>query len=183
MKYRISGADATTGAERKVIVDADDETIALALAKQQGIFPYGVEVVSNVPAPPAPPVATRPHRKTRAERKQEEKLIAGVVAGIFMLLLLVAFTTIGSWLSNDQASQPTYVPAQRFSPPLTSSEPLFYPEGGTRDWSNLNGTETQDIWGYKIPKDPELRRQYFKDMEAENERTWQELVRDGIVEE
>lgn len=61
--------------------------------------------------------------------------------------------------------------------------PIIYPEGGSRDWSDTSDIETQDLWGAQIPTDPTLRRKYFRDMEAENERLQRELVRDGLLRE
>ena len=61
------------------------------------------------------------------------------------------------------------------------ARPLLYPEGGSRDWRDVDGIKTQDMLGFKIPTDPELRKQYFEDMEAENDRLERELIRDGLL--
>lgn len=47
MKFTITGTDATTGAERRVIVVADDEAKALALAKSHGLFGARVDAISR----------------------------------------------------------------------------------------------------------------------------------------
>lgn len=49
MDYVIVGADAKTGRERSVQVQAEDEKAALAAAKRQGIFAYRVEQCDELP--------------------------------------------------------------------------------------------------------------------------------------
>src|SRR5437870_4548295 len=78
MKYQISGADATNGTERNVTVEADNETIALGLAKAKGIFPYSVEVLSTVLPTAATSDPTHPHHKTRAEHSGDGKVLSAV---------------------------------------------------------------------------------------------------------
>ena len=43
MIFQITGANAKTGAEQRVRISADNESAALTLAKQRGIYPYKVE--------------------------------------------------------------------------------------------------------------------------------------------
>jgi len=57
--------------------------------------------------------------------------------------------------------------------------PLFYPEGASRDWSKPSSERTQRTLGFEITIDLELRRQYFEDMKAENERLEREIFRDA----
>lgn len=70
----------------------------------------------------------------------------------------------------------------RVDPPIpkSPSKPIIYPAQGSRDWSAGN-YEGKNVGGYKIPSDPALQEQYFRDMQAENERLYREAVRDGII--
>lgn len=67
--------------------------------------------------------------------------------------------------------------------PADASRPLLYPANAERDWSRPSKEPTQDVAGYKIPTDPEQRRQYFQDMSDENDRLYKELVKEGRIKE
>jgi hypothetical protein len=65
MNYRITGADAKTGAERAIEIEAAAENTALASAKAAGIFPYRCEVVPE-PPPTFVPIAPKQSDRQKA---------------------------------------------------------------------------------------------------------------------
>jgi hypothetical protein len=67
MKFNITGVDATTGEHRQVVVEADDQVGALAVAKNQGIFVSRVRAIPDAYLPPteyvAPPKIIAPPQR------------------------------------------------------------------------------------------------------------------------
>ena len=59
MKYRINGADAKTGADRSVVIQASEESEALTSARNLGLFPYHCEAV---PEPPSTSIPAAPQQ-------------------------------------------------------------------------------------------------------------------------
>jgi hypothetical protein len=88
VEFQIHGADAATGAERDVILDASSREEALRMANERGIFVSSVSVLNDRSPVPVPPLYRR-----RVISSHTEGTIFGVVVlggGLLLIILICA---------------------------------------------------------------------------------------------
>jgi len=104
MKFAIRGADATTGKERQITVEADDQHNAIALAKSHGIFPTQVDALLGPLVQPSPPAPTQSVSSQPASSSNPlEPPMLSVVFTVIAFLEFVAAVLCGTILGSKNA--------------------------------------------------------------------------------
>jgi len=83
MKFKIRGADAITGKDRSVEIEADTEDSAATLARTQGLLPVRITVIKPPFARPVCPICSQP----ALVRRQKYRMSFPVVLIGYILLL------------------------------------------------------------------------------------------------
>ena len=105
-------------------------------------------------------------------------LVQRVCAIVMCLFIAISFDRCVTGCSNSGGGIANGESRYDKNTPKVKS-PLIYPGGGSRDWSRVD-YESQSVFGAEFPTDPDLRRQYFKDMDAESDRLEQEWIREKL---
>lgn len=103
--YWLIGAD-DKGAERDVIIEADDETTAVARAKQHGISAYTVSPYEDPQRNSVVPSTGVPYWKPEAQRERDETLIRALVLVGCAGMVLLGCTGIFKWLAAPPSFKP-----------------------------------------------------------------------------
>jgi hypothetical protein len=112
MKYRVTVVDGIMGVIRHIDVEAESESDALRIAKEQGVQPYEVSRVLG-PSPQIPPAQiSQPRYETAAESKLIEQTVSAVIVGGLALVLLWKCSNFFNSISN---TSPT--PSSNYNPP------------------------------------------------------------------
>lgn len=86
LKYQVFGADASTGEERRIVVDADNREEAARIANEQGVYVASLAVWVDPPPSPAPSVPLRPRLSSQT---QATLFAIAVMAGGFLIIVLI----------------------------------------------------------------------------------------------
>jgi hypothetical protein len=95
MKYEIHGADSKTGADRKIIVDAEDGKEALSKARMQGILTSNIYKIHDVPfhesedGPKHANSVICPNPKCDYQGKPKKIARGNMLVAIFMVLFSI----------------------------------------------------------------------------------------------
>jgi len=141
MNFIIEGADAKTGKDRRLELEADDEQSAVKAAKSQGVFPYrvsqGIESASAIQKPPDDSGQIDPD----ALSTTIENGLKLALAALFLLVCtpggwLVIAVCVFLWFSSHAGQQPTpSSPTTRYSAP---SRPNLTQDEESRLMNNPN---------------------------------------------
>lgn len=106
MKFAIKGADAVTGDDQHITVDAPDQAAALAMAKNQGIFVSRIEALPEETVPLTPPRVATPEHRVPVEKPAdhiEQSTLAAVIWFIAFLNFIGAILG-GMVVGSDSAA-------------------------------------------------------------------------------
>ncbi len=112
MKFQVTGADQSTGNDRDLVVEAEDEGAALLAAKAHGIFPYKVKEILEAVAPHEISMSGLPHWGPKKQRERQESVVNGLALLGVIAIVVFGYTCLSAWLMSPSALKPdNHVPA------------------------------------------------------------------------
>jgi len=110
MKFRIVGADKSTGKDRKLVIEAPDEDAAIAQAKSQGVYTYSAKsVVEETPSAPQSGQSGNEYRVIIAVAglmlTPLFAILALIVSPVFWFLTIISITAFLATIDMDKVAK------------------------------------------------------------------------------